>query len=206
MLFSSKKDKFSIMLGDIAMNLKDCSKYFVEYKIKNISNLKELSQKMKEYETKGDEYIHQIILELNKTFITPIEREDILQLAMRMDDVLDGLEHCSARFEMYAITHADEYIIKFVEWIYQCTLEISQSVELLGEKKLPHIRIHAIKIKDYESQCDDILRASIKHLFAHETDPIKIIQYKEMYELLEDVADSCQDVANTLETIIMRNA
>jgi uncharacterized protein len=206
MLFGSKKDKFSLILADIAANLKDCSKYFAEYKIKNINNLKELSEKMKEFETKGDSYIHQIIMELNKTFITPLEREDILQLAMRMDDVLDGLEHCSARFEMYSIPHADGYMIKFVEWIYQCTLEIAHAIELLAEKKLSHIRVHAIKIKDYESKCDDVLRESIKDLFVKETNPIKIIQYKELYELFEEIADNCQDVANTLETIVMKNA
>jgi uncharacterized protein len=206
MLFSSKKDKFSLKLADIATNLNECSKYFVEYKVNNINNLKELSENMKAFETKGDSYIHQIILELNKTFITPIEREDILQLAMHMDDVLDGLEHCSARFEMYSITEADEYMIKFVEWIHQCTVEISHAIELLSEKKLQNIRVHAIKIKDYESKCDDVLRASIKHLFANETNPIKVIQYKELYEMFEEIADSCQDVANTLETIVMRNA
>jgi uncharacterized protein len=206
MLFSSKKDKFSLILTDIAMNLKECSKYFVEYKSQNINKLKELSEKMKAFETKGDSYIHHIIIELNKTFITPLEREDILQLAMRMDDVLDGLEHCAACIEMYAITHADEYMMKFVEWIYQCTLEISQAIDLLAEKKLSHIRVHAIKIKDYESKCDDVLRESIKALFAKETNPIKIIQYKELYELFEEIADDCQDVANTLETIVMKNA
>ncbi len=65
----------------------------MEYKIKNASDLKEFSMRMKEYESKGDSFIHEIIMELNKAFITPIEREDILQLAMSMDDVLDGLDH-----------------------------------------------------------------------------------------------------------------
>ncbi|HSH24861.1 MAG TPA: DUF47 family protein, partial [Massilibacterium sp.] len=65
---------------------------------------------------------------------------------------------------------------------------------------------HAIKIKDHESKCDDILRRSIKHLFVVEKDPIKVIQYKEIYEILEGVADTCQDIANTIESIIMRNA
>ena len=79
-------------------------------------------------------------------------------------------------------------------------------VELLSNKKLPQIREHAIKIKDYESNCDNILRQSIKNLFTVEKDPIRIIQYKEIYENLEDIADYCQTVANTLETIIMKNA
>jgi predicted phosphate transport protein (TIGR00153 family) len=145
-------------------------------------------------------------MELNKAFITPIEREDILQLAMSMDDVLDGLDHSAGLFEMYSITEADEYMIKFVDAINQCAIEIASSIELMSNKKLLDIRTNAIKIKDYESKCDDIRRHAIKHLFSREKDPIKIIQYKEIYEELEEVADSCQSVANVLETIIMKNA
>jgi predicted phosphate transport protein (TIGR00153 family) len=206
MVFKSKKDKFSEMLSNVSKNLKESAQFFVEYKIKNASDLKEFSMKMKEYETKGDTHIHEIIMELNNAFITPIEREDILQLAMSMDDVLDGLEHCAALFEMYSVTEADEYMIKFGEEINACAIEIAESIELMSNKKLLDIRTNAIKIKDHESTCDDIRRHSIKHLFSKEKDPIKIIQYKEIYENLEEIADSCQGVANVLETIIMKNA
>ncbi|QBM64958.1 DUF47 family protein, partial [Bacillus thuringiensis] len=84
MVFKSKKDKFSEMLMNVSENLKEGAQFFVEYKIKNASDLKEFSMRMKEYESKGDSFIHEIIMELNKAFITPIEREDILQLAMSM--------------------------------------------------------------------------------------------------------------------------
>lgn len=201
-----KKDKFSVLLNNISLNLKEATNFFADYKIKNVSDLVVFSETMKEYETKGDSYVHEVIKELNNAFITPIEREDILALAMSMDDVLDGLEHCSARFEMYSIVKVDDFMLKFVDAIKHCSHEIQDSIELLAAKKLPQIRDHAIKIKDYESKCDGIQRQSIKHLFTVEKDPIKIIQYKEIYENLEDVADYCQNVANTLETIIMKNA
>ncbi|MFD3446177.1 DUF47 domain-containing protein [Microbacteriaceae bacterium 4G12] len=206
MVFKGKKDKFSEMLSNVSENLKESAQFFMEYKLNNASDLKEFSMRMKEYESIGDTYIHEIIMELNKAFITPIEREDILQLAMSMDDVLDGIEHCAALFEMYSITQADEYMLKFVDEINACAIEIAQSIELLSNKKLVDVRTNAIKIKDHESTCDDILRHSIKHLFSREKDPIKIIQYKEIYENLEEIADHCQGVANVLETIIMKNA
>ncbi|MDG4656041.1 DUF47 domain-containing protein [Ectobacillus antri] len=206
MVFKSKKDKFSEMLTNVSVNLKESAQFFADYKIKNASDLKEFSMRMKEYETKGDTYIHEIIVELNKAFITPIEREDILQLAISMDDVLDGLEHCAALFEMYSVTTADQYMVKFVNEIHACAIEIAESVNLLSNKKLLDIRSNAIKIKDHESTCDEIRRHSIKNLFSIEKDPIKIIQYKEIYENLEEIADSCQGVANVLETIIMKNA
>lgn len=206
MAFKSKKDKFAVMLLNIAQNIKESADYFADYKLKNISDLKVFSDKMKDYEHKGDEMVHTIIKELNNAFITPIEREDILELTMRMDDVIDGLEHCSALFEMYSIVNADEYMIKFVDAIKECTYEIETAVDTLSTKKLPMIRENAIKIKELESVCDGIQRQSIKNLFTVEKDPIRIIQYKEIYESLEEIADNCQAVANTLETIIMKNA
>jgi uncharacterized protein len=201
-----KKDKFSILLSEIAVNLKEGANYFADYKLKNVSDLQIFFEKMKEYETKGDSYVHDIIKELNNAFITPLEREDILHLAMSMDDVMDGFEQCAALFEMYSITAADEFMLKLVEAIRNAVIEIEKAIVLLTNKKLLQIRAHSILIKDYESKCDGILRQSIKQLFATEKDPIRIIQYKEIYENLEDIADSCQGVANTLETIIMKNA
>ncbi|MCK1993130.1 DUF47 domain-containing protein [Peribacillus muralis] len=206
MAFKSKKDKFAVMLFNIAQNLKEGADYFADYKLKNISDLKVFSDKMKDYEHKGDSMVHNVIKELNNAFITPIEREDILELTMRMDDVIDGLEHCSALFEMYSIVNADEYMLKFVDAIKECTYEIETAVDTLSTKKLPMIRENAIKIKELESVCDGIQRQSIKNLFTVEKDPIRIIQYKEIYESLEEIADHCQAVANTLETIIMKNA
>lgn len=201
-----KDDKFNILLSRISANLKESANYFTEYKLKNVSDLKIFSEKMKEYETKGDMYVHEVITQLNDAFITPIDREDILQLTMSMDDVLDGLEACAALFEMYSMTQADEFMLNFVESIQGSVHEIEKAISLLSNKKLLQIRENAIKIKDYESRCDNILRQSIKHLFTVEKDPIRIIQYKEIYETLEDIADYCQTVANTLETIIMKNA
>ena len=206
MIFSPKKDVFFDLLFTISENVKEAAQYFVEYKINNVSDLKEFARVMKEYERKGDSYIHELVVELNKTFITTIEREDIHQLAMKMDDVLDGLEQCSARFEMFSFTEIDDHMVKFFNNIYQSTIEIAQALKLLSHKKLLEMRKHAIKIKDYETKCDEILRASIKNLFVEQKDPVKIIQYKELYEMLEEIADSCEDVANTIETIIMRNA
>ncbi|MFS0783256.1 DUF47 domain-containing protein [Bacillus sp. 1P06AnD] len=206
MVFKPKKDKFTTLLTNIAENLKEGADYFAQYKLNNISDLKVFTETMKDYEHKGDDFVHEVIKELNQAFITPIEREDILHLAMSMDDVLDGLEHCAALFEMYSIVNADEYMLKLVEHIKHSAYEIEKAVQLLSSKKLMDIRDHAIKIKDYESACDGIHRQSIKHLFATEKDPIRIIQFKEIYESFEEIADFCQAVANTLETIIMKNA
>src|SRR5690242_18650696 len=157
-----KKDKFSIYLSEIAANLKESAYYFADYKLKNVSDLKIFSEMMKEFESKGDSFVHEVIKELNNAFITQIEREDILALTMSLDDVLDGLENTSALFEMYSITQVDEYMLKFVEAIRQSTNEIVEAIALLSDKKLLLIREHAIKIKDLESKCDAVEREAIK--------------------------------------------
>jgi uncharacterized protein len=202
----SKNDKFLTMLNQIAENAEEAASFFVEYKIRSIDDLVEFSKKMKDYERKGDQFIHELIVDLNKTFITPLEREDILELAMKMDDVLDGYEQWASRVEIYHFINPPDLMVKFVDILLAATKEISEATKHLQRRKLLNIRSHVIKINDYESQCDELLQESIRDLFANEKDPIKIIQYKELYEMLEAIADSCEDVANTLETIIMRNA
>ncbi|KYD18416.1 MAG: DUF47 domain-containing protein [Caldibacillus debilis] len=200
-----KKDKFSQLLCDISNNLKEASAFFYDYKIKNGNDLKFFAERVKEHEAKGDSFVHTITRELNHTFITPIEREDIMQLAMMLDDVLDGLEETAARLHMYDITTPTKSMSDFVFLLNQCAIEIDQSIQLLANKKLTEIHEHAVKIKEYESNCDQLLREAVRDLFLTEKDPLKIIQYKEIYELLEEVADHCQAVANTLETVVMKN-
>lgn len=205
MIFRKKKDRFSELLLQISNNLLEAGKFFDDFQI-NEETMKEFSARVKEYETAGDHFVHEMIKELNRAFITPIEREDILALTMSMDDVLDGFEESSALLEMYNITSPTPHMDDFVKMLRKCVTEINRAIELLSENQLIKIRKHAIQIKAIETNCDELLRTAIKELFALEKDPIKIIQYKEIYETLEEIADNCQSVANTLETIIMKNA
>lgn len=206
-MFSSKKENpFFAALYQIAENLNAASHYADDFRITSIADLKELSVTLKKYETDGDKLIHQLIQILNKSFMTPIEREDILELAVRMDDILDGIEGCIAHFEMFSLTEVDDYMRDFLKYITLSTDEIVAAMKHLLNRKLLNMREHAIVIKDYEHKCDEVLRTSIKQLFSHEKDPIRITQFKDIYEQLEEVADYCQNVANAMDTIIMRNA
>ncbi|MFD1205544.1 MULTISPECIES: DUF47 domain-containing protein [Sporosarcina] len=206
-MFSQRKtDPFFAALLSIAEHVREAMHYANDFKVTSVADLKEVSIRLKEYETTGDDMIHDLISKLNTSFMTPIEREDILQLAIKMDDILDGIEHFSANLEMFSLTDIDEYVQKFMDNIVKSSDEIVKAMELLSRKKLVAMRDHAVLIKEYERICDEVLRTSIKQLFIREKDPIRIIQFKDVYELLEDIADHCQDVANAIETIIMRNA
>ena len=154
---------------------------------------------------KFDELMHQVISDLNQTFITPIEREDILSLCNAIDDVLDAMEETSAMFEMYSIEYTDEYMAEFVENIQKAVAEMKLAVGLLVDKSYLTC-IHSINIKEFETNCDGILRQSMKHIFNSETDPITLIKIKDIYQSMEEIADKCQAVANNFETIIMKNS
>lgn len=201
-----KKDKLFLLLSEISANLKESGKYFVEYKFKTENDLNEFQKKMKDYERKGEVLIDDIIKELNDTFITPIEREDALELAVHMDEIIDGLEQCAARFYMFKIYEFEGYMVEFSELIYKCIEEIFDAVELLMQKKLTKIRKHSVKIKEYEGKCDLLERKAIKELFENQKDVVRLIKFKEIYEILENTADRCQKVAKTLERVIMKNA
>ena len=202
----NKKDKLFSLLSEIAENLKDGGKYFVEYKLKDKNDLDVFQKKMKDYEHKGADLIADIIKELNDTFITPIEREDALELAVHMDAILDGLEHCSAHFYMFKLHEVEGYMVELSELIYKCIEEIFDAVELLTQKKLTKIRKHSVKIKEYESKCNSLERKAIKELFENQKDVIKLIQLKDIYRILENTAVECQRVAKTLERVVMKNA
>lgn len=107
---------------------------------------------------------------------------------------------------MVKATKGDDFMVKFGQNIEASTKEILNAMELLRERKLLPIREYTIKINDLESQGDELLRTSIRTLFQTSTDAIHIMKYKEVYEIMEGVTDSCEDVADTLETIIMRNS
>jgi len=206
-MFSQRKpDPFFTALLTIAENVQEAVHYAHDFKVVNVADLKEVSIKLKNYETEGDTLIHDLITKLNKSFMTPIEREDIMNLAIKMDDVLDGIEHFAAHLEMFSLIEIDEYVQKFMENIVKSTDEIVKAMELLSQKKLLKMHEHAILIRGYEHKCDEILRSSVKQLFLKEKDPIRIIQFKDIYEKLEEIADYCQNVATTIEAIIMRNA
>ncbi|AHN21662.1 MULTISPECIES: DUF47 domain-containing protein [Lysinibacillus] len=206
MFNSSKQDPFFQALLKISQNVKEGIYFAHNARIHDIDALKEIADTMKQYETSGDKLIHELIVMLNKSFMTPIEREDILALANKLDDVIDGMEGCIAHFNMYNLTEVTEPMRQFLTYIAKSTDEMVQAMELLNSKKLVEMRKHAIQIKDYERECDEIFRSSMKQLFIQEKDPMRIIVFKDIYEQFEDIADCCQTVANTIETIIMRNA
>ncbi|WEK53607.1 MAG: DUF47 domain-containing protein [Candidatus Cohnella colombiensis] len=201
-----KKDIFFKTLEEMADVICETVEGFAKAVDNNFPDVSAFAKEMKAFEHQGDKYTHVILTELNKTFITPIEREDIMELIKKLDDVLDGIEACASRFEMYQITEADPYIRKFSDCLTESAQEIKKAIYLLSQKKLLAMLPHCVKINELENEGDDLMRQGITHLFQNVKDPIELIKHKEIYERLEQTTDSCEDVANTLQSITMRNS
>ncbi|AGA56877.1 phosphate transport regulator related to PhoU [Thermobacillus composti KWC4] len=204
-MFNRKKSIFFQTFEEMADTIVEAVEYFHKH-VPQLTDLTSFARDMKEFESKCDRHVHTILTELNKTFITPIDRDDILKLTGSLDDVLDGIEALASRFEMYQIREHDKYVSVFAEILVKCSHEIRKAVQLLSQKKLLAMRQHAIAINELENEADDLMRECIKSLFSSVTDPIELMKRKEIYERLESTTDYCEDVANTLETIIMRNS
>jgi predicted phosphate transport protein (TIGR00153 family) len=162
------------------------------------------AKRIKEVEHIGDGLTHDIVRKLNQTFITPIDREDIHDLASALDDILDVVEDIADRFVLYKITRPTEQAIALADILHQAAVEVGATVDLLGK---PHSDVNecSVRVNSLENEADRVSRDAISQLFDKETDPIAVIKWKEIYENFEAGTDRCEDVANILERIALKH-
>jgi predicted phosphate transport protein (TIGR00153 family) len=154
-------------------------------------------------EREGDELTHAILTKLNQTFITPFDREDIHQLASKLDDVLDFINASGARLVMYRITAPPPAAGELAEIILRQCQELQKAVSLM--QKNGNILAHCVEINRLENEADLVSQQAIAKLFEYEKDPINLIKVKELLEFLERATDKAEDVANVLETVVLKN-
>ncbi len=206
--FKKKPNLFYQYFQKIIVNLEVATEIF----IKQLENLDDsvkaesFFQEIKALEQKGDKYTHHIIVELNKAFITPLESEDIMDLALRLDDVLNCLMFNASNILMYNVKETDQTMKLFIQNIQECMKEMYSAVELLTQDKLQEMTKHTHIINNLEDSANETLRSGLKELFHNSNDPIELIKKKEIYSMMESFSDAIEDVANTLEGIIMRNS
>ena len=158
---------------------------------------------IKEAEHKCDFLTHEIIQRLNKTFVTPIDREDIHELAKTLDDVMDAIDNAAALIPLYRIEKMRAGAREFTRVIIKQTDAIRTAVEALEQRK--GVLNHAIEINRLENEADRIHKQAIGQLFDEEKDPIAVIKWKEIYDILEEATDACEDVANLLENVVVKH-
>jgi len=196
---------FFNMLENESGNVLDGSKVFLEM-LNNYENVKEKQLKIKDIEHQGDDFVHEIFEELNKTFITPIDHEDISALASAFDDVLDYIDGTATRFILYEIKKPEENMIKLAEVILKQSTELNIAICGLRNIKNPKdIEKRCIEVNRLENVADDIYKSSVAQLFKQK-DAIEIMKLKEIYERLEFATDKCEDAANVISDIVVKNS
>ena len=161
---------------------------------------------IKDIEHAGDSITHRIFNELNSTFVTPIDREDIHLLASALDDVLDHIDGVAARFNLYKVPAVPDIMVDLIEVLNKSIIELTDGVHHL--RNLNDVRsLGEIikKVNDYENQADMIFDRAIADLFEKEKDPIAIIKLKEIFVGLETATDKCEDAANVLEGLLIKH-
>ena len=204
--FFPKEEKFFDMLERASVNLYKGGKAFkdllenftdIEFKIKNI----------KEIEHEGDIITHEIFDKLNRTFITPIDREDIHQITSEVDDVMDFILATADRFLLYKIKKPTELVMRLTDVLLISIEEMGKAVGSLKDLKRPRrILDYCVEINRLENEGDMIHKSAIGELFSDGKDAIEIIKWRDIYDHLESAIDMCEDVADTVEGIVVKNA
>ena len=161
-------------------------------------------QHIKDLEHKGDGFTHEIVFKLNKTFITPLDREDIHQLASALDDILDEIDAVAELFMVFKIARPTPTALKMSGILHEAALEVGKGIQLLGQKKWD-MKDCAIRVNSLENEADRVSREAISRLFEEEADPKMVMKWKEIYENFEMGTDSCEDVVNVLERIALKH-
>lgn len=161
-------------------------------------------EQIKRLEHEADGLTHEVVQRLDRTFITPIDREDIHLLSSDLDDVIDRIDAIARRAEIFRLRAAPKGVCELCDVLRQITAEIATAMSKLQAKD--HIIDHCIEAKRLEEVGDAIYHSMLGKLFDEEKDPIALIKWKEIYDKLEAAIDETEDVANDLESIVLKNA
>jgi len=172
----------------------------------DFTNVKEKRLEIEKLEHKGDQITHDIYEQLNRTFITPLDPEEISRLASTLDEVLDYIDDSTEKMFYYNIASTDSHMIELAKLIHMSATEIEHAVKSIRSFRDPwYIGERCIEVNRLENLADDVLAHAVTDLFKT-TDAITIIKLKDIYENLEIATDNCEDVANTLSDIAIRHS
>ena len=165
------------------------------------------AERVKQIEHECDEITHSVVEALHKTFITPIDRNDIFRLISKMDDIMDLVEAAADRLALYDIPSMTKEVGDLGRCLVSSAEHVLGAVSSIRDLRRPNgILQHCVEINRLENVADNILRGALARLFREERDPIAVIKWKEIYETLESATDRCEDVANVIEGVVLENS
>lgn len=160
---------------------------------------------IKDLEHQGDRITHELVKRLNTTFVTPLDREDIHELASRLDDVLDYIDAAAAALVVYRIKEPTSGSRAMTDVVVDTVTAMVAATRCLRRFD-PAFHSHAVEVHRHENRADQLLRTNVAALFDEAGDPIEVLKWKEIYETMEGITDRCEDVANVIESILVKMA
>jgi predicted phosphate transport protein (TIGR00153 family) len=198
--------KFFDLFDDVAAIVVRASGKFVAM-VTEWNRLSERSYEIRQEEHACDEGIERIIKALDRSFITPLDREDIHTLASLLDDVLDNMEETAHRFVVFRIQQPTSEAVVLARIIQDCCVHLAEAIRLLRSlKNAEEIQKHVREISRLENEADNVYRDSDSALFANPPDILLLIKWRELYGWLEETVDACKDVANVISEIVIKGS
>jgi uncharacterized protein Yka (UPF0111/DUF47 family) len=202
--FLPRDEQYFVLFKDAARNIADGA-LALQGMVRDFTDVEAKSARIRAIEERGDEITFEIISRLGRSFITPIEREDILAIARQLDDIVDFIDATSSRLTTYAIDQPTEAAGQFADLIVRAARDLERLLALLHKKDIEQIRLPKVAINKVESEADKLLRSVVAGLFKSGEDPLTVIKWKEIYETFEEVTDRMESLANLVEGIIVKN-
>lgn len=198
-----REDEYFVLLSQMTEKIQDGSNALLEMMHDTSGNFEAYTKRIKNTEHECDELTHKISIKLNKSFITPFDREDIFTLSVALDDVMDYIDAGARAIVMYNINEINDHAKRLAKVIQGLAIEVNAAVSML--EKPDGMNQNIVEIHRLENEADDIYFRAIGELFHSETNPLNLIKWKELYEILENATDRCESVANIVEGIILKH-
>ena len=202
--FLPRDEQYFVLFEAAARNITQGA-LILQDMVHNFTDVEAKADRIRAVEEAGDEITFQIISRLGKSFITPIEREDIFAIARHLDDIVDFIDASGARLATYAVEQPTPAAIELADLIVVAAHDLERLLALLHKKDVDQIRQPKMAINRVESQADKLLRRVTAELFTSGTDALTVIKWKEIYQTLEEVTDRFESLANLVEGIIVKN-
>jgi len=204
--FLPREDRFFALFREHANVVVEGIDLF-ESLLENYSQRESLTARIKDAENRADTVAHKIFDLLNTVFVTPFDREDIRMVANHVDDIIDLVEKAGTRMNIYNMPSPPDSVREMTGILKKAFAELATAIGMLSElKRKEEILKRCIDVNSLENQGDVVHRRALRALFENPTDPFELMKQKEIYELLEAAIDRCEDLANVIETIIVKYA
>lgn len=204
--FMPKEEKFFDLFDDIAQVVVGAAECLHDL-VTDYRDVEEKTHALRDMERRVDEATDGICSRLNVSFVTPIDREDICLLASSMDDILDYIEAAADRMKLYGVDKPREEAVELAALIVEGTKLVRTGVSALSDlRNTRGVLDPCVEINEVENRGDQVLRKALARLFKEETRPMEVAKWQEIFYRLETATDRCEDVANVLESIVVKNA